>query len=170
MHHKWQSYGTWFLIYLMQQTDLVIILDWFLSFYPPNNSKNQNFENLKKTPEDIIILHMCVINNNHMMYDSWEIVHDGQIFLSFWMIFCPLTPLTTPKIKSLKNWKKHQEILPFCHCFFFLFFFRFTPLTAQKIKISQNWKKNRAILSCYTCVPKIMIRWCTAPEIWCKTY
>ena len=90
---------------------------------PPYNSKNQNFENLKKNPEDIIILHMCAINNNHMMYDSWEIVHDGQIFLSFWMIFCPLTPLTTPKIKSLKNWKKHQEILPFCQLFFFFFIF-----------------------------------------------
>ena len=33
-----------------------------LSFYPPNNPKNQNFKKLKKTPEDIIILHMCTKN------------------------------------------------------------------------------------------------------------
>ena len=47
-----------------------VILDHFLPFYPPNNPKNQNFEKLKKTPGDIIFLHMCTINDNHMMYGS----------------------------------------------------------------------------------------------------
>ena len=42
----------------------------FLPFYPPNNPKNQNFEKMKKIPGDIIILHMCTINDNHMMYGS----------------------------------------------------------------------------------------------------
>ena len=48
----------------------------FLSFWtvfallPPNNPKNQNFEKMKKTPRDIIILHMFTINDNHMMYGS----------------------------------------------------------------------------------------------------
>ena len=42
----------------------------FLSFYPPNNLKNQNFEKMKKIPRDIIILHTCTINDNYMMYDS----------------------------------------------------------------------------------------------------
>ena len=37
---------------------------------PPNNPQNQNFENMKKIPTDIIILHMCTINDNHMMYGS----------------------------------------------------------------------------------------------------
>ena len=32
--------------------------------------ENQNFEKMKKTPEDIIILQMCTINDSHMMYDS----------------------------------------------------------------------------------------------------
>ena len=35
-----------------------------------NNPKNQNFEKMKKRPGDIIILHMCTINDNHMMYGS----------------------------------------------------------------------------------------------------
>ena len=35
---------------------------------PSNNPKNQNFEKKKKTPSDIIILHMCTINDSHMMY------------------------------------------------------------------------------------------------------
>ena len=37
---------------------------------PPDNPENQNFEKMKKTPRDIIILHMCNINENHMMYGS----------------------------------------------------------------------------------------------------
>ena len=34
--------------------------------------KNQNFKKMKKTPEDIIILHMCIKNFDHMMYSSWD--------------------------------------------------------------------------------------------------
>ena len=37
---------------------------------PPKNPENQNFEKIKKTPGDIIILHKCTINDNHMMYGS----------------------------------------------------------------------------------------------------
>ena len=85
----------------------------FLTFYTPNNPKYQNFEKIKIKPADIIILHMCTINGNHMMYGSWDMKHDRQNFLSFWTIFCPFTPLTTWKIKILKNWKNHLEILSF---------------------------------------------------------
>ena len=42
----------------------------FLSFYLPNNPKNQNFEKMKKKSGDVIILHRCNINYNHMMYGS----------------------------------------------------------------------------------------------------
>ena len=34
------------------------------------------------------------------MYGSWDIKHDKQSILSFWVIFCPLTFLTTWKIKN----------------------------------------------------------------------
>ena len=37
---------------------------------PLMDPENQNFEKLKKTPEDIIILQVCTINNNHIMYGS----------------------------------------------------------------------------------------------------
>ena len=77
----------------------------FLPFYPPNNSKNQNFEKLKKTPGDIIILHMCTTNENHMVNGSWYIKRDGQIFLSFWTIFSPFTSLKSQKMKILEKWK-----------------------------------------------------------------
>ena len=48
---------------------------------------------------------------NHMMYGSWDTECDRQNYLSFWTIFCPLTPLTTPKTKFWKTekntWRYH---------------------------------------------------------------
>ena len=48
----------------------------FLPFYPPNNPKNQKFTKMKKAPGDIIILHRCTKNHDHMLYCSWDMVHD----------------------------------------------------------------------------------------------
>ena len=103
-----------FLRYRAEWTEFLVILDqFFLSFNPPNNLKNQNFEKMKKTPRDIIILHMCTTNDNHMMFGSSDIECDGQNFLSFWTVFCHFTPLTTQKIKILKYLKKDLEVLSF---------------------------------------------------------
>ena len=44
----------------------MVILGHFLPFYSPKNQKNQNFE---KMPGDIILC-MCNINEDHMIYDS----------------------------------------------------------------------------------------------------
>ena len=49
------------------------------------------------------------------------------------------------------------------------YFCHFASLTARKIKILKKWKKTLEISSFYICVPKIMIRWCMVPEIWCVT-
>ena len=143
-----------------------------LSPPPTNNPKNQNFEKMKKLPRYIIILHRCAINDNHMMYNSWDMKPDGHNFLSFWTIFCPFTPLTTWKIKILKKWKKSLEILslytslPYDNHMmygywdmehgrqnflsFCTIFCTFTPLKTWKIKIFKNWKKIQEILSFYT--------------------
>ena len=40
------------------------------SFARFSNLENQNFEKIKKMPVDVIILQMCTINDNHMMYGS----------------------------------------------------------------------------------------------------
>ena len=48
----------------------VIILGYFLPFYPPNSQKNQNFEKMKKMPGDITILYMFTKNYDGMMYGS----------------------------------------------------------------------------------------------------
>ena len=65
-------------------------------------TKNQNFEKIKKTVGDIIILHTCTKNHDHMMHGSWDTELDRQNFLSLWTIFCPFTQLTW-KIKKLKK-------------------------------------------------------------------
>ena len=61
-----------------------------------------------KKPGYIIILHMCTINNNHMMYDSWD--NEGNWHNFFATLDCcflhfthPPPPLTTRKMKILKK-------------------------------------------------------------------
>ena len=68
----------------------------FLPFYLSNNLKKSKFwkNEKKKTSWDILMLHMCTINDNHVMYGSWDI----------W------------KIKILKKWKKHLDVLLFYTC------------------------------------------------------
>ena len=44
----------------------------FFALLHPIITPNHNFEKMKKSPGEIIILHMCTINDNHMMYGSWD--------------------------------------------------------------------------------------------------
>ena len=105
-YHKLQSYDVWFLRYGVRHTEFFVTLDCFLPFYPPTNPENQNFEKMKKNIEDIINLHMCTINDNHMMYGSWEMECDRQTFLSFWTFFCIFTPPNNPKNQNFEKMKK----------------------------------------------------------------
>ena len=50
-------------------------MGYFLHFYSSNSPKNQNFEKMKKTPGDIIILHTYTKNYDQMMHSSWDVVH-----------------------------------------------------------------------------------------------
>ena len=42
----------------------------------PHQPKKWKFEKNEKTFADTISLHMCTKNNDHMMYGSWNMVHD----------------------------------------------------------------------------------------------
>ena len=86
---------------------------WFFTLLPPNNPKDQNFEKMKKPPGDIITLHICNINDNHMMYGCWDMGHD-RIF-DILDLFCPFTPLATQKMKIWKKWKKTAGYYHFKH-------------------------------------------------------
>ena len=99
-------YGSWIMEHECQ--NVFVILGHFLHFYPPNNLENQYLEKIeKKNPGDIINLHMCTINGNHMMYGSWDMEHNCQNFLSFWTIFCTFNPFNNPKNQNFEKMKKN---------------------------------------------------------------
>ena len=78
VYHKWQSYAVWFLRYWVWRTEFFLILDHFLLFYPLTTQKIKILKKTKKRPGDIIVLHMCTINGNHVMYCSWNMICDGR--------------------------------------------------------------------------------------------
>ena len=70
VYQKSQSYNVQFLRYRVTRTEFFVILGHFLALYPSNNPENQNFEKMKKAPGDVIILHTCTKNHDHMTYVS----------------------------------------------------------------------------------------------------
>ena len=96
VYHKWRSYDIWFLKCKVPQTFLSF---WaiFCPFSPLTTWKIKILK-LRKTPGHII-LHICTINNNHMIYGSWDMEREGQNFLSFRKMFCPFT------LQQSKKWK-----------------------------------------------------------------
>ena len=150
-----------FLRYGVQRTEFFVILDHFLPFYPPNNPKNQNFEKMIKTPGDIIILHMCTINDNHMMYDSWDMECDTEFFVILDHFF-PFYPSNNQKNQNFEKMKKISGDIVILHrctinytdmmygswdmecdrqnflSILWTIFCPFIPLTTWKIKILKN--------------------------------
>ena len=134
----------------------------FLSFYHPNNSKNQNFSKMRKLPGGIITSHKCTINDNHSRYGSWDIERNGKNFLPFWTaFFFPFCILTTPKKQNFAEMKNLPEDITILHMYtlndnhimygswdtehegqnflsFWTVFCPFIPLRTQKNKISQK--------------------------------
>ena len=128
-------------------------------------------------------------------YTVPEIWHATNLIVifHFGLFFALLPPNLATKWKLQKKWKKPLEISSFytsvpkiliiCYTVpkiwqvtdvivifhFGLFFGLLSPQQPKKSKFLKKWKKHLEILSFYTCVPKIMIRWCTVPEKWCVT-
>ena len=85
---------------------IFFILDSFLPFYP-TNPKNQNFQKMRKTTRDIIILHKSTKNHDHMPHHSWDATRDGcNFYFSFCASFCPLPPCTHSRWSSCENSEK----------------------------------------------------------------
>ena len=71
--------------------------------YPSNNAKNQNFEKNEKK-NNWRCYNFTHVYHKLQSYDIWFLKYGvRQIFLSFLTIFCPVTVLTTHKIKILKK-------------------------------------------------------------------
>ena len=69
-----------------------------------------------KIAGDIIILHMCNINDNHMMYGSWDTERDGQNFFVILdrFLFSPILPPSNlgnqifEKMKKTHKWQSYD--------------------------------------------------------------
>ena len=104
MHHKWQSYNVWFLRYEAWRTEFFVILDHFLSFYPPNNPKNENFEKMNKI--NWRYYHFTYVNHKSQSYDVWFLRYEAWPTKCFVILdrFLPFYPsLTAPPPNNLKN-------------------------------------------------------------------
>ena len=102
--------------YKAQQTDAFVILSHFLPFDPPNNPKNQNFENMKKASGDVII-YTCVPKFMIQSYDICFLRYAVQ--QTYFVIlghFLPFTPLLTLKIKTWKKCNTNLDTLSFYRC------------------------------------------------------
>ena len=99
VHRKLQSYEVRFLRCRVRETNFFAIMGNFLSFYPTNNPKNQNFQKLKKNNNnkkkhlDISSFNTSETkNDDHMLYCSWDMAHDRcHFYFSFWTFFSPFT-------------------------------------------------------------------------------
>ena len=80
------------------------------------NAKSK-FEKLKKTPEDIIILHKCTKNHDHMLYCSLDMArNEFHCYCSFWAIFYPFPSLTAQKINLEKVKRTPVDIIILQKC------------------------------------------------------
>ena len=107
-------YGSRFLWYGVRQTKFFVILGHFLLFNPLMTCKmlKKNEENLG----DMILLHMCIINDNHICMVPQVWTATGRIICHFGPYFALFTLLMSQKIKFWKTEKKILEILAFYIC------------------------------------------------------
>ena len=124
VYHKWRSCDTWFLIDGAQRTEFFVIWTILCPFTPPN-TENQNFEKMKKLPEDIIILHMCTINEKSYDVSFLRYEHERKKHL---------------EISSFWSWHAADVILLF---HFGLLFTLLLPWKAQKNQNSKKKEKKR---------------------------
>ena len=125
-----------------------------------------------KSTRYIIILHKFTINDNHMIYGSWDINCNRQIFfLSSWAIFCPFTALIAQKMIISKKWKAPEissfytsvpKLMPYCswdmvcrqrNCYFSFWatFCPFTPLPPPPLNClkHENFNKTKKSTRAY---------------------
>ena len=74
----------------------------FCTFTPLLTPKIKIWKKAKKTPWDIILLHMCTINEDHTMYGSWDKKTQQIVFCHF-RPFCALLHTSHPKNQNFEK-------------------------------------------------------------------
>ena len=116
VHRKLQSYEVRFLRCRVRETNFFAIMGNFLSFYPTNNPKNQNFQKLKKTTttkkNTWIYHHLTQVKPKMMIicYTVPEIWHMTDVISIFHFgLFFPLLPTNNPKNQNFEKIKKNTR-------------------------------------------------------------
>ena len=135
---------------------------------------------MRNSPGDIIILHKCTINDNHIRNGSWDMECDRRIFviLDYFLPFYPPNNPGNQNIEKMKELSGHIIVLHMCRyhkwqSYAILFlryeplqteflchfgpFFPFYPTNNPIIRILKKWKRLLEITSFYTVVSEI---WC----------
>ena len=125
--HMWRRWGG------PPQNFLMVFIDelW-------KTLKSDFWKNEKTFTGDLIILHICTKNHNHMRYSSWdtewdiffchfgsfyncvsqmtiiwcmvpEILSNTHDFLSIWAIFCLFTSSNNPENQNFEKMKKNSQ-------------------------------------------------------------
>ena len=110
-NHNHMMYASWDMEY--DRHNFLSFWAIFCLFTPLLTPKIKIRNKCKKSLE-ILSYYTSTINEDHMMYGSWDKRHDKQSFLSFLVIFCPLILLKPENSKFWKNFKK--KILSFYTC------------------------------------------------------
>ena len=93
----------------------VHILGHFLPFYLHYWLQKSKLGKTVKKTGDIILLHICTINKDHMIYGSWDIKAQWTEFLVILGYFLPIDPLNL-KNQNFEKMKKSLQILSFYTC------------------------------------------------------
>ena len=110
---KTRSYDVCLLRYgVLVQTKFFVISDHFCFFTTLLTLKLKIWKKCKKPPDHIILLCMCTINQDHMIYGSWGIKFNRQFFFvildNFLPFYLPNT-LKNEKVENEKNpWRYHH--------------------------------------------------------------
>ena len=125
--HMWRRWGAHLRISL-----------WYLLMNFEKHKKSDFWKNEKTFTGDLIILHICTKNHNHMRYSSWdtewdtffchfgsfyncisqmtiiwcmvpEILSNTHDFLSIWAIFCLFTSSNNPENQNFEKMKKNSQ-------------------------------------------------------------
>ena len=88
VYNTLRSYDAWFLRYKVQRTKFCHFGSFFALWPSQQPKKSKILKKLKKKrPRDIIMLHLCIINDNHIMYGSWDKKCNRQFFFHFGLLF-----------------------------------------------------------------------------------
>ena len=115
-YQKSQSYDLRFVDTDWGQTEFFVILGQFLLFTPSMIPKNKILKKMKKVPWNIIILHMCTINEDHMIFLRYK-VRQTEFFVildHFLLFHCPPDNLENQNFEKLEKTPGGIIILHMC--------------------------------------------------------